>query len=168
MKLSQVGVDSNIAQICPYSQKTLTNSEIMSSSSTGTYVLCTGIYVFRNWKSNLFDLGIFVIVMELLLSVAQELHHCFNPMALIFITCIQSGLLLYLYRLLNKYSVLGSSSLVGIWSPSLRDDQSDQRTRSQNTVCEFNNRIIIYLYKIINFIQFHHIYVGLLIIIKCF
>ena len=29
-------------------------------------------------------------------------------------------------------------------------------------------RIIIYLYKIINIIKYHHIYVGLLIIIKCF
>ena len=36
------------------------------------------------------------------------------------------------------------------------------------TLYEFNNRIIIYLYKIINFIKYHHIYVGLLIIIKCF
>ena len=39
-----------------------------------------------------------------------------------------------IYRLLNEYSGLGPSSLVGIWSPSLRGDQSDQRTRSQNTV----------------------------------
>ena len=39
-----------------------------------------------------------------------------------------------IYRLLNEYSVLGPSSLVGIWSSSLRGD-------------------IIYLYKIINFIK---------------
>ena len=50
------------------------------------------------------------------------------------------------YSLLNEYSVLRPSSLVGIWSPSLRGDQSDQRTRSQNTVqYKFNKRIIIYL-----------------------
>ena len=56
------------------------------------------------------------------------------------------------YSLLNEYSVLGPSFLVGIWSPSLRGDQSDQRTRSK-TLYKFNNRIIIYLYIIINLIK---------------
>ena len=36
------------------------------------------------------------------------------------------------------------------------------------TLYEFNNRIIICLYKIINFIKYHQIYVGLFIIIKYF
>ena len=38
------------------------------------------------------------------------------------------------------------------------------KERGPKTLHEFNNRIIIYLYKIINFIKYHHIYVGLLII----
>ena len=44
------------------------------------------------------------------------------------------------------------------------------KERGPKTMYKFNNRIIIYmyLYKIINFIKYHHIYVGLLIIIKCF
>ena len=42
------------------------------------------------------------------------------------------------------------------------------KERGPKTLYEFNNRIIIYLYKIINFIKYHHIYVGLLIIIECF
>ena len=42
------------------------------------------------------------------------------------------------------------------------------KERGPRTLYEFNNRIIIYLYKIINFIKYHQIYVGLLIIIKCF
>ena len=40
--------------------------------------------------------------------------------------------------------------------------------RGPKTLYEFNNRIIIYLYKIFNLIKYHQIYVGLLIIIKCF
>ena len=54
------------------------------------------------------------------------------------------------YRLLNEYSVLEPSSLVGIWSPSLRGDQPTKE-RGPKTLYEFNNLIIIYLYKIINF-----------------
>ena len=46
---------------------------------------------------------------------------------------LNTRLIKHIYRLLNEYSVLGPSSWVGIWSPSLRGDQSDQRTRSQNT-----------------------------------
>ena len=42
------------------------------------------------------------------------------------------------------------------------------KERGPKTLYEFNNQIIIYLYKIINFIKYHHIYVGLLISIKCF
>ena len=50
----------------------------------------------------------------------------------------------YNYRLLNEYSVLGQSSLVGIRSPSLRGDQSDQRTRYQNTVYESSITELLY------------------------
>ena len=48
---------------------------------------------------------------------------------------------------MNEYSVLGPSSLVGIWSPSLRG----AKERGPKILYEFNNRIIIYLYKIISF-----------------
>ena len=50
---------------------------------------------------------------------------------------------IYIY----KYSVFGPSSLVGILSPRFRGDQSE---RGPKTLCEFNNQIIIYLYKIVN------------------
>ena len=42
------------------------------------------------------------------------------------------------------------------------------KERGPKTLYSFNNRIIIYLCKIINFIKYHQIYVGLLIMIKCF
>ena len=61
-----------------------------------------------------------------------------------------------IYRLLNEYNVLGPSSLVGIWSPSLRGDHSDQRTNyyiPSSVITPTKERIIIYLYKIINLIK---------------
>ena len=94
--------------------------------------------------------------------IDTPVHTCMWQHYLLLIICWISC-----YRLLNEYSVLGPSSLIGIWSSSLGGDQSDHRTRSQHTLYEFNNRIIIYLYKIINLIKYHQIYIGLLIIIKC-
>ena len=56
------------------------------------------------------------------------------------------------YGLLNEYSILGRV----LWSEC--DHRACEvinptKERGPKTLCEFNNRIIIYLYKIINFIK---------------
>ena len=69
------------------------------------------------------------------------------------------------YRLLNEYSALGRV----LWSEfdhRACEVINPTKERGPKTMYEFNNRIIVYLYKIINFIKYNQIYVGLLIIIN--